>query len=303
MHNILVIGSLNMDMVIHLDEIPRVGQTIMGKLEGYIPGGKGANQAFAAARLGDGVSMLGKVGDDMLGRQLIENLAGVGVDTAHIAAEQNQTSGLAVIYVSKAGNNSIVVLPAANSKCDVNFISHHEELIAQSKIVLIQLEIPLEAAYLAIQIAHKHGCTVILNPAPAPESIPDEILKLVDYLTPNETELEILADTPVTDIQSANAAAARLIERGAKNVVATLGKEGALFAGNSQSKLFKVEDVEVVDTTAAGDTFNAALAVGLSEKMEIGQAIAFANKAARLCVSRSGAQPSIPSREEIEPKR
>ncbi len=299
MQNILVIGSLNTDMVIHMKEIPRVGQTVMGKLQGYVPGGKGANQAYAAAKLGKGVSMLGKVGDDDLGKQLIDNLSNVGVDVSKISCQSGEVSGLAVIYVNEQGNNSIVVLPAANSTCDVNFIAENEQIISKSKIILIQLEIPLEAAYFAIHLAHKNGCTVILNPAPAPDSIPDDVLKMVDYLTPNETELEKLAGTPVIDIDTARNAAKILLKKGTKNVIATLGREGAILANNESSKIFKVEDIEVVDTTAAGDTFNAAVAVGLSENMSIDDAIIFANKAARICVSRNGAQSSIPSRAEV----
>ena len=299
MQNILVIGSLNMDLVIHLKEIPRVGETVMGKLHGYVPGGKGANQAYAAAKLGHGVSMLGKVGNDDLGKQLIDNLSNVGVDVSNISCQQDETSGIAIIYINEEGDNSIVVLPAANSACDTDFIANNEEVISKSKIILIQLEIPLEAAYLAIRLAHKHGCTVMLNPAPAPDSIPDEILKLVDYLTPNESELEKLSGTPVKDVDTAEKASDILLQKGAKNVIATLGREGAIWVNKDGSKVFKVEDIEVVDTTAAGDTFNAAFAVGLSENMSIDEAIAFANKAARICVSRNGAQSSIPSRSEI----
>lgn len=299
MQNILVIGSLNTDMVIHTKEVPRVGQTVMGKLQGYVPGGKGANQAYAAAKLGTGVSMLGKVGDDDLGKQLIDNLSTVGVDVSGISCQKDETSGLAVIYVNENGNNSIVVLPAANSTCDVSFIKENEELISKSKIILIQLEIPLDAAYLAIELAHKHSCTVILNPAPAPDTIPDNVLGMVDYLTPNESELEKLSGISVTNKETARKASDILIKKGAKNVIATLGREGAIWVNDQGLKAFEVEDIEVVDTTAAGDTFNAAIAVGLSENMSIDEAIVFANKAARICVSRSGAQSSIPSRAEI----
>ena len=299
MHDILVIGSLNTDMVIHLEEVPRVGQTVIGKLQGNVPGGKGANQAFAAAKLGSGVSMLGKIGDDDFGKQLKENLSNVGVDTSNILCEPNEVSGLAVICVNEKGNNSIVVLPGANSTCDVSFIANHEKLISESKIVLIQLEIPIETAYFALDLAYKHGCTVILNPAPAPIKIPDKILSMVDYLTPNEIELEELSGIKVKSLDSARLAAETLVAKGAKNVIVTLGRHGALWVNQNGGIPFDVEDIKVVDTTAAGDTFNAALAVGLAENMGIEETITFANKAARICVSRSGAQSSIPSREEV----
>lgn len=299
MHDILVIGSLNTDMVIHLKEIPIVGQTAIGRLQGYVPGGKGANQAFAAAKLGGSVSMLGKVGNDNFGAKLKDNLSSVGVDTSDILCQTNETSGLAVIYVNEQGNNSIVVLPGANSTCDYDFIAKHEDLISQFKIVLIQLEIPLDAAYLAIELAHKHGCTVILNPAPAPSDIPDKYLSMVDFLTPNEIELEQLSGIKAIDLDSVRSAAEVLLGKGTKNVIVTLGKRGALWVSEKGAKPFEVEAIEVVDTTAAGDTFNAALAVGLAENMKIDEAIIFANKAARICVSRNGAQSSVPSREEI----
>lgn len=301
-NKILVIGSLNMDMVVRLPELPRVGQTLLGRLGGYVPGGKGANQAYAAGRLGKRVAMLGKVGTDVLGEQLKANLADVGVDVSHVAVQEGATSGLALIYVSDAGDNSIVVLPNANAVCHERFIKEHEALISDSDIVLIQLEIPLPAAFQAIRLAKAHGRTVILNPAPAPDrdAIPGDVLRLLDYITPNETELEALTGVSIDNSQSVEKAARILLAQGINNVVATLGGNGALLCNTDGSHLFEAEKVSVADTTAAGDTFNAALAVGLSEGMDIGKAIGFANRAAAICVTRHGAQTSIPSRDEVD---
>ncbi len=303
MDGILVIGSLNMDMVIHVAEIPKVGQTLLGRLQGYVPGGKGANQAYAAGRLSrtrDAVTMLGAVGDDELGAKLKNNLAGAGVNTEKIATAKSVGSGLAVIHVNRAGNNSITVLPGANFECGEAFIRRNEALISANKIILLQMEIPPEAVFEAIRLGKKHGCTVILNPAPAPENILDEILGLIDFITPNESELEAIAGLPVTDDHTAAAAAEKLLCKGVKNVIATLGKNGALhMSSGAPAAFYGVEDVKRVDTTAAGDTFNGAFAVGLLEGMSVAEAICFANKAATICVTRPGAQSSIPSRKEI----
>jgi len=302
MDSILVIGSLNMDMVIHVEEIPKVGQTLLGSLQGYVPGGKGANQAFAAGRLSRNgtVNMLGTVGDDELGVKLIQNLTGAGVCTKNIAVAKNANSGLAVIQVNHEGNNSITVLPGANFECNEEFIVKNEELISGSRIIMLQLEIPLNAVITAVKLSKKHGCTVLLNPAPAPENIPHDILALIDFITPNESELEAMTGISVTDKASAASAAKKLIEKGVKNVIATLGKNGALHASlNVPTMFYSVDDVMPLDTTAAGDTFNGAFAVGLSEGMSITEAICFANKAATICVTRPGAQTSIPSRSEI----
>ncbi len=294
----MVIGSLNMDMVLHT-EIPRVGETLLGRLNAYVPGGKGANQAYAGARLGASTAMLGKVGQDAFGDTLVEALRTAGVDTTLIARAEQQT-GLAVICVNAAGDNSIVVLPGANEASDTAFIQANEAAIADSRVVLLQMEIPYPAVYEAIRIAKAHDRLVILNPAPAPDSLPDEVLRQMDYLTPNETELARLSGLPVTDRQSAAAAAQVLLARGVRGVLATLGSSGALLCTSASQRFFPAYRVEAVDTTAAGDTFSAAFATELARHGDADCAIRFATAAAAISVTRSGAQTSIPDRVEVE---
>lgn len=296
-NNLLVIGSLNMDMVIHVEAIPKVGETLMGDLHAYIPGGKGANQACAGARLGERVAMLGRVGEDSFAKTLLESLEAAGTDISpigHVAG----SSGLAVICVSRKGENNIVVIPGANAQCTPEVIRENEALIMQSKVILLQMEIPHEAVYEAVRIAKKHGRIVVLNPAPAPDAIPEEILQKIDYLVPNETELEHLSGQRVTDNQSAQQAAQVLLEKGVGNVVATLGATGAMYCGGGRAYLSPGLRVKAVDTTAAGDTFCAAFALGLAQEKAMEENLAFANAAAALSVTRAGAQPSIPSRQE-----
>jgi ribokinase len=297
---ILVIGSLNMDMVIKVDKIPKVGETVLGMLTGYVPGGKGANQAYGAAKLGGNVSMIGKVGDDNFGETLKGNLASAGADVTYVDKVQGVTTGLATIYVNENGNNSIVVIPGANHCCDKSYLQSLTSVIDKSDIVMFQMEIPVEAIFFGIEYAKNHGKTVILNPAPAPKNLPDEILKMIDYITPNETELEKITGCPVNTDDEVLSAAQRLIDHGVKNVIITLGSKGAMHVNADGNSFFKAEKVKAVDTTAAGDSFNAAVAVYISEGKTIGEAITFANQVASISVMRSGAQTSMPFRAEVE---
>lgn len=298
MRNLLVIGSLNMDMMIHADKLPLLGETVMGKLHAYIPGGKGANQAYAASRLGAGVAMLGMVGRDGYGDALIKSLESCGTDTS-LLRRSHAPTGLAVICVDKLANNTIVVISGANMHTDVNYIRNNSDAIMNSKVIMLQMEIPYDAVYEAIKIAHENGQKIVLNPAPAPKDIPQEVLRMVDYLTPNETELETLTGIPVCDEASAVKAGRMLISRGVKHVVATLGSQGALFISDGIEKLFPARKVKAVDTTAAGDTFNAAFAMEIANNKSIDEAIRFANTAAAISVTRNGAQTSIPTRDEV----
>lgn len=299
MRNLLVVGSLNMDMIIRTDKIPSVGETLMGELHAYVPGGKGANQACAGGRLGSGVAMLGTVGQDSFGEALIESLNSAGVDTSLMKYSYTAT-GLAVICVDKLANNSIVVIPGANKHTDVQYVRQNCDAIADSKVILLQMEIPHEAVYEAIRIAHKNKRTVVLNPAPAPENITDDILSMIDYLTPNETELESLTGISVTDEVSATKAGRALISRGVKHVIATLGSRGALFISDGIQELFPAHAVEAVDTTAAGDSFNAAFAIELANDRDFRESLIFASAAAAISVTRNGAQTSIPTRDEVK---
>ena len=297
---ILVIGSLNMDMVIKDKELPQKGETILGGTPDYIPGGKGANQACAAGKLGGSVTMLGKVGRDEMGRRLKDNLAAAGVDVAHVAETPDAPTGMAVIYVSETGSNSIVVIPGANGLCDRAYIEANEELIAAHDIIVLQLEIPYDAVFRAIQLAKKHGRLVVLNPAPAPDSLPAEVIASLDYFTPNETEMARIAGMPVGGTEEAVAAGRRLVEAGVGTVLATLGEAGALLVTAETAQVIPTLRVEAVDTTAAGDTFNGAFVTALAEGMPEAEAIAFGNKAAAISVTRKGAQTSIPTRGEVD---
>lgn len=298
--SILVIGSLNMDMTIPVEELPQKGETILGGSPSYIPGGKGANQACAAGKLGGRVAMLGKVGRDQMGRTLKENLAAAGVDVSHVEETPDAPTGMAVIYVDRRGSNSIVVIPGANACCDQAYVEANEALIAAHDIIVLQLEIPYDAVFAAVRLAKKHGRMVILNPAPAPDSLPDEVISALDYFTPNETELARIAGMAAGSVREAEAAGKRLVEKGVGTVLATLGEAGALLVTREEARLVPALRVDAVDTTAAGDTFNGAFVTALAEGIPEGEAIAFANKAAAISVTRKGAQTSIPTREELD---
>ena len=302
---ILIVGSLNMDMVIEMRQMPLVGETVLGKSLSYIPGGKGANQAFAAGKLGGNAVMLGCVGSDEMGEKLTEKLAESGTDTAHVASVPDVPTGTAVIYVNESGNNSIVVVGGANSACDVEFLKANEELLRASDYVMFQMEIPFEAVFYGIRKAKELGKTVILNPAPAPEpeEIPDDIWKCIDFLTPNETETAKLGGTNDTSEEGIRTGAGLLLQKGVKNVIVTMGEKGAFFTDGNSGEIYPTRKAKAVDTTAAGDCFNGAFVTGLSEGMEVPEAIRFANLAASIAVERKGAQNSIPGREEVNQMR
>lgn len=297
---ILVIGSINMDLVLRVPYIPQVGETLLGSSVERIPGGKGANQAVTAAKLGANVSMLGKVGGDEFGVPLIDNLRQAGVHADRIDLVPAASSGLAVIQVNDEGDNSIVVLAGANDLCSKDYILDHEELIKEAEIVILQMEIPHEAVYQAIDLANKHRKTVLLNPAPAPDFIPDAILGKLDYLIPNETELQKLSGQPVDSIAAAEDAAKVLLSKGVSNLIITLGSNGSLYVSENGAVHVPARAVKAVDTTAAGDSFVAAFAVGLSEGKSVQEAIAFATKVSSIVVTKAGAQTSIPNRSEVD---
>ena len=297
---ILIIGSLNMDMVIEMKRMPLKGETVLGDNLAYIPGGKGANQAFAAGMLGGNAAMLGCVGADNFGQQLKENMKKSGTDTVGIAEIEGYPTGMAVIYVDEGGDNSIVVIPGSNSACDVEYLKKNDKLIQESSYVVFQMEIPSDAVYYGIRRAKELGKTVVLNPAPAPDALPEEILALVDYLTPNETEVVKLTGQPDLSMESVRAGAQKLLEQGVKNVLVTLGDKGALLINQNGENQYPTRKVSAVDTTAAGDCFNGAFVVGLAEGMSQEAAIRFANTASSIAVTRKGAQSSIPAREEVD---
>lgn len=299
---IVVAGSLNMDMVTHVDHIPRAGETILGGEARLVPGGKGANQAYAAGKLGGRVVMLGAVGADSSGGRMARNLASVQVDTGRIRQSEQVSSGAAWICVNSEGNNAIVVIPGANQCCDAGYIRENRQVIEECGYLLVQLEIPMEAAAEAVSIAHQAGRYVILNPAPGRDDIPPEVFPMVDLITPNETELFQLTGESAQDpsMEEIERQAEKVLEMGVGSVLVTLGEKGSLLVSPESKRRFKAQKVKAVDTTAAGDCFNGALAVRLSEGCGLEDAILFAGAASAIAVQREGAQTSIPDRNEIE---
>lgn len=300
---ILVIGSLNMDMVIPIEQMPLKGETILGGNITHIPGGKGANQACAVGKLGGSGVMLGCVGNDQFGNDLCENLMRAGVDVTHIGKVEQISSGIAVILVDAEGSNSIVVAPGTNSECDVQYLKKHDEVLRECDFVIFQMEIPKDAIWYGISRAKELGKTVILNPAPAPEFIPEEILQKIDYITPNEVEVVKLAGLEGDSLDVIKEAAGSLLQKGIANVLVTLGSRGVMLMKEGYCEIFPARKVDAVDTTAAGDCFNGAFAVGLSEGMSVEESIAFGNLASSIAVTRKGAQSSIPDRSEVDALR
>lgn len=293
---ILVIGSLNMDLSIDLAKMPVTGETILGRGIAYKAGGKGANQACAAGKLGGRVRMLGCVGQDEFGQKLVKSLSESGVETDYIKESRDLPTGTAVIYVDDNGDNSIVVIPGANMACDIEYLKEQDEQFHWCDYVVLQMEIPYEAVWYSVKRAKELGKMVILNPAPAPDEIPEEILSLVDYLTPNETEIIALNGKSKDDIREG---AEKLLSRGVSNVIATLGDRGALLVNRYGETFYPARKAVSVDTTAAGDCFNGAMVAALAEGQSEAEAILFANIASSIAVTRKGAQESLPIREEV----
>lgn len=301
MPKIVVIGSLNMDVVAVAPRIPVPGETIIGENYFTAPGGKGANQAYAAAKLGGNVAMLGRVGNDDFGRQMRQNLAGAGCGIAGLSLVDGG-SGVALIYVAASGQNSIIVVPGANGRFSASDVQADLAKLNDVGIVLLQLENPLPTVLAAAREARRRRGVVILDPAPAPASpLPDELLGLVDILTPNETEASILAGLPPgpLSIQQAETLARKLQAMGATTVIMKLGEQGCILVEKDRATPIPAIKVDAVDTTAAGDVFNAGLAVGLSENMTLDAACRFAVQASALSVTRLGAQIAAPSRAEV----
>ena len=299
MAKILVAGSLNMDLRFSMKRMPLEGETVLADGLLYNPGGKGANQAAAAAKLGGDVEMLGAVGRDGFGDVLSKSLADCGCGVSALRRVTVPT-GTACIYVDEQGRNSIVVIAGANAYCDTEYLKACDSYLENCEILMLQLEIPYDAVWYLAKRAHALGKTVILNPAPAPEEIPESVLQCVDWLTPNETELSRLAGLPCEEPSEIEEAAAKLQALGVRNVLVTVGSRGAYLCTQESAELIPTEKVKAVDTTAAGDCFNGAFAVGLSEGMTSEEAVRFANRAASISVTREGAQSSLPRRDELQ---
>jgi ribokinase len=298
MTEIVVIGSLNMDLSVHVPRIPRPGETISGGDIVTSAGGKGANQAAACARLGAKVAMVGSVGRDDFGNKMKSSLSKFGVEVTHVSELEGVASGSAIILVEEKGENCIVISGGANQKYSLEFTSDFSKLIKQAKLVLLQLEIDLGVVYQVIEIAHAAGVPVILNPAPAAVLKP-EIYTMIDYLIPNETEIALLTGVEVIDDVTAKTAADSLLVRGVKNVIVTLGSNGAYVANSTAHYHVDSQKVKAVDTTAAGDAFIGGFACALIRNFSLKEAVRFACCTGALATTRFGAQTSLPSLPEV----
>jgi ribokinase len=295
---ITVLGSINMDLVFCTPRMPALGETIMGGGFQQVPGGKGANQAVAAARQGAEVRFVGTIGNDSFGRQAADCLAIEGIAIDDVLSAGGAATGVAGIFVDSAGNNSIVLAPGANELLSVELVDAARATIATAAFLVCQLESPLASVARAIKIAREHDVQVVFNPAPA-QALPDGLLECVDYLIVNETEAAQLSGIVVTDPGSASRAAEALRERGAGAVLLTMGAQGVLVAGPEHQRFIPAVAVEVVDTTAAGDTFVGVFTVGIACGLSIDDATIEAQYAAAIAVTRMGAQTSIPTRDEL----
>ncbi|MBN8854330.1 MAG: ribokinase [Sphingobacteriales bacterium 50-39] len=293
---IVVVGSTNMDMVVQADHIPVPGETVLSGSFFMNPGGKGANQAVAVARLGGEVIFVSKLGNDVFGRQFSQLFHDEGIDISFLLHDKDLPSGVALITVDKGGENSIVVASGANASLRKEDLA--DALDVPSGILLLQLEIPMAVVEYAVECAASKGIKVILNPAPAAALSPG-LLEKIDILTPNKTEASMIAGIPVTDMGSAKKAAIAICDKGVRTVVVTMGPLGAVICEGGECSVVETRKVAAVDTTAAGDVFNGAIAVALSEGKNMAEAVRFACDAAAISVTRLGAQSSIPYRKEL----
>ncbi|MDR7387036.1 MAG: ribokinase [Armatimonadota bacterium] len=296
MLRVCVVGSLNMDLVVKVPHLPQVGETVTGGVFSTFPGGKGANQAVGAARLGACVTMVGRVGADPFGAQLVDALRREGVDVAAVGTDPESPTGIAAIGVDEQGRNLILVAPGANARLLPHDVG--EAVIARSQVLLLQLEIPTVTVLHAARVARRHGARVCLDPAPA-APLPEELYRLVDVLNPNEVEAAALTGISIRTLEDAQRAARRLLDRGPRHVVVKLGDRGSYYLSSDEAGHVPALGVKAVDTTAAGDVFAAALGVALGEGRSLRESVQFASCAAALKVTRMGAQ-SMPSREEVE---
>lgn len=297
--DVVVIGSLNMDLVVRTPRLPKGGETLAGHTFTTAPGGKGANQAVAAARLGARVAMIGCVGADPYGDFLTRSLLQEGIDCQGVSVAAEVPTGIASILVDDQGQNAIVIVAGGNGELSAAHLQAQESVLDQAKLVIAQLEVPLATVGAALARAHALGKTVILNPAPATGPLPAEWYAHIDYLVPNESEASLLTGLPVDTLEQAEAAARQLVAAGARQVLLTLGGQGLLQVSADGCQHHPATSVKAVDTTAAGDTFLGGFAAGLAEGLSVSEAIALGQQAAAIAVTRPGAQPSIPTRQEL----
>ncbi|MFW5713073.1 MAG: ribokinase [Brevefilum sp.] len=294
MAKILVVGSINMDLVVRVPQTPKPGETVLGGDFETFPGGKGANQAVAAARMGGEVTMVGRVGQDDFGNTLIKALVDNQIRTTHVIKDSDAATGIAMIAVASDGENSIVVASGANYEVSIKDVNNARDLMRETDILLIQLECPLETVSAAIDLAAAYDVPIVLNPAPA-QQLSKVLLSQVDYITPNESELRILSGEEQVD-----RAVEKLLSWGVKNLIVTLGPNGARVINDALDQHVPAYEITAVDTTAAGDAFNGALAVALAEGKSLLDAVRYGMAAGALSTTKRGAQPSLPNRDAVE---
>ncbi|MDF3161350.1 MULTISPECIES: ribokinase [Pseudomonas] len=296
---VVVVGSLNMDLVTRASRLPRGGETLVGQSFATVPGGKGANQAVAAARLGADVAMIGCVGSDAYGAQLRDALLVEGIDCQAVN-EVEGSSGVALIVVDDSSQNAIVIVAGSNGQLTPASLLAFDAVLQAAEVIVCQLEVPMDTVGYALKRARALGKTVILNPAPASGPLPADWYAAIDYLIPNESEASALSGVPVDSLDAAKVAATHLLNAGAGKVIVTLGSQGALFADGQGFEHLPAPKVQAVDTTAAGDTFVGGFAAALANGQGEAEAIRFGQVAAALSVTRAGAQPSIPTLHDVQ---
>jgi len=297
----VVIGSVNMDVVMAVPHFPAPGETLTGISLNHYPGGKGANQAVALARMGKAVAMVAHVGDDGYGAQLLAGLEGNGVQVDAVGVQKDTSSGLAFITVDAQGENSIVLIPGANDKLSRADVDAHEDILSSAKALIAQFEIPMETNIHSLEMARRHGKLTIVNPAPAvPLEAAQQAVELAEVLVVNESEASLLSGFAVEGIAQCQQAGRNLLKLGPRWVIITLGEQGAVIVTTEKTTHLPAPSVKVIDTTAAGDAFIGALTAGLIDGLAMEAAVADANIAGALAVTRNGAQPSLPTREKVE---
>lgn len=296
---IVVFGSINMDLTTYVPRLPRPGETLRGDSFITVPGGKGANQAVAAARLGGAVSLVGRVGADDFGRQHLDAMAREGLDTSGVLVDRDNSTGLAVISVDLQGENAIIVIAGANMAVDGRDVARCKPFLERASVLLLQLEIPLPAVVEAARAARERGALIVLDPAPAAD-LPAEIFPMIDIITPNEIEVQPLVGYPATGAEGPTRAAAALRSLGVGSAVIKLGARGAYLDDGDTRALLPAFSVDPTDTVAAGDAFNGALAVALDQGADLREAVRWGTAAGALATTKQGAMPSLPHREELD---
>ena len=299
MGQVTVVGSFMYDLVATVPRRPKTGETLVGNTFGMFLGGKGANQAIAASRAGSKVTMVGRLGNDFFGKQFLEKFSREGINTDFVTQDDENGTGVAMPLIDASGDNSIVIIPQANMALTVENINQAQSTIADADVLVIQCEVPMDANQRAAEIAKQNDTLVILNPAPA-QLIPDQILKLVDIIIPNEIETETLTGLPTKTENEVLVAGRNLLSKGVETVILTLGDRGSLLLNEDGEKLIPAFDVSVVDTTAAGDSFCGVLAASLANGISINLSVEIANAAGALAVTKLGAEPSLPQRDAID---